>query len=61
MEETLLMSFSRRSNSGTGIIFSPVGDVGSSMTLSASVGAGNFRVMIWMMRIPVEKISSLSE
>ena len=29
------------------MIFSPVGDEGSSMSISASVDAGNVRVMIW--------------
>ena len=46
---TLLMSFFRRSSSrtGIGVIFSLVGDEGSSMSISALVGAGNVRLMIW--------------
>ena len=55
------MSFFRRSSSRTGTVFSPVGDEGSSMTISPSVGAGNVRVMIWMIRTPAENVSSLSE
>ena len=60
-EGTLSMSFFRRSNSRTGMTFSPKGDEGSSTTISASVGAGNVRVMIWMIRTPAENVSSLSE
>ena len=58
---TLSMSFSRRSSSGIRMIFSPVGAEGSSITISASVGAGNVRVIIWMIRTPTENVSSLSE
>ena len=60
-EGTLSMSFFRRSISMMGTIISPAGDEGSSMTISASVGAGNVRVMIWMIRTPTENVSSLSE
>ena len=58
---TLSMSFFRRSSSGMGTTISPVGDEGSSLTISASVGAGNVRVMIWMIRTTAENVSSLSE
>ena len=58
---TMSMSFFRRSSSRTGMIFSPVGDEGSSMTILASAGAGNVRVMIWMISTPAENVSSLSE
>ena len=60
-DRTLSMSFFRRSSSRTGMTFSPKGDEGSATTISASVGAGNVRVMIWMIRTPAENMSSLSE
>ena len=60
-EGTLSMSFFRRSISRMGTIISPAGDEASSTTISASVGAGNVRVMIWMIRTPAENVSSLSE
>ena len=42
------------------MIITPVGDDSSSMTLSASVGVGKERVMVWTMTTPREKVSSLS-
>ena len=54
------MSLARRCNSGKNIIFSPVGAVGSSTTFEASVGAGYLREITWMIRTPIEKMSSLS-
>ena len=62
------MSFFRRFSSGTSTILipedssisSPVGVFSSAGgSSSASVGAGNVRVMIWMIRTPAENVSSL--
>ena len=40
------MSALRRSISGTGTMTSPVGDLGCSRVICASVGAGNLRVIV---------------
>ena len=50
-----MSSFRRVSST---LVFS-VGAEGSSMTITASVGAGNVRVMIWMIRTPAENMSSM--
>ena len=54
------MSLARRSNSGTKSIFCPRGAVGLSTIFIASVGTGYLREIIWMIRMPTKKMSSLS-
>ena len=58
---TRLISFLRRSLSGTGNSSVPVGDLASSIVIVAQVGLGNRLVAIWMERTPCEKQSSLLE